>query len=155
MDPATAATAANPLVDQWDCLLHGRLPVSHFAKEDLRRKRHRCKRCLAAKMASYRARQPLRHIWHRFLQSARKEFIWVAGVNELSWRQHGEPLLEKLFGGVHWQGETLSVRAPSCFKLAWEPHSSLTLDLQKVHLVWKDSRAGRAKGQTQQRVGES
>ena len=117
----------------WECRVHGSLPQHRFAREDLRRKRHRCKRCLADKMASYRTRNPLRHMWNSFVQRARKYFDCDA-VDSLRWNEHGHPLLIKLVSGLACGTDSLR-----CYKLAWLPGEEL--NLQQVHLARKQCRA--------------
>ncbi len=107
----------------WECRIHGPLPVTRFSKEDLSRKRHRCKRCLADKMAKYRLRLPLRHMWNCFLQRARKHFD-VDSVNGLHWIEHGQPLISKLLCGTAFDARTLH-----CYKLTWLPGDELDLQL--------------------------
>jgi hypothetical protein len=85
-------------------------------------------------MASYRSRQPGRHLWHRFLQSARENFSWDASVSHLTWHEHEEPLLRRLLSSL--QGEDQTAQQLQCYKLVWEmPKEGTDLDLQKVHLV--------------------
>ena len=134
------ATAAAPT---WRCTLHGQLPLSRFSDDDLRRKRHRCKRCLADKMASYRARFPHRHMWNRFVQHARAEF-GREGVDQLSWTEHGQPLLCRLLGSSSSNRcgqscDTDTKRLSQQYRLAWQAGGEL--DLQQVHLVKKGSRS--------------
>jgi hypothetical protein len=119
----------------WKCRIHGTLPVSQFSKEDLSRKRHRCKRCLAGKMAAYRMRLPLRHMWNRFLQHAREHFDADA-VNGLRWIDHGQPLIAQLV-----RDATLDLHSLHCYKLTWLPGNKL--DLQQVRLVRKHRRSTR------------
>ena len=129
LDPA-AATAATHL---WECNAHGPLPLFRFSSDDLSRKRRRCKRCLADKMAAYRARLPLRHMWNRFVQRARESFGRDA-VGGLCWSEHGHPLLCRLISGLA-RGSHVPLQ---CYKLAWAP--SPVFDLQQVRLVKKRSR---------------
>jgi hypothetical protein len=83
-------------------------------------------------MASYRSRQPGRHLWHRFLQSARENLSWDASVSHLTWQEHGESLLRRLLSSLQLEDQT--AQQLQCYKLAWEiPDEGL--DLQKVHLV--------------------
>lgn len=120
---------------QWECRIHGTLPVSRFSKEDLSRKRHRCKRCLADKMAVYRTRLPLRHMWNCFLHRAREQFDADA-VHGLRWIEHGQPLISELFRGVPYDA-----RSWRCYKLVCLPGHEL--QLQHVRLVRKRNRANR------------
>ena len=120
---------------QWECRIHGTLPVSQFSKEDLSRKRHRCKRCLADKMAAYRTRLPLRHMWNCFLQHAREQFDADA-VNGLRWIEHGQPLISKLVRGVPFDA-----RSWRCYKLICL--AGHELELQHVRLVRKRNRVNR------------
>jgi hypothetical protein len=89
-------------------------------------------------MASYRSRQPGRHLWHRFLQTARENLRWDASVSHLTWHEHGEPLLRRLLSGLQREDQTAQQQQQllQCYKLAWEmPKEGTHLDLQKVHLV--------------------
>ena len=117
-------------VSHWDCHIHGSLPLSRFGREDLARKRHRCKRCLADKMASYRARQPLRHMWTRFVQRAREHFS-SDEVDGLDWSKHGQPLLSNI---VDMAADTSALQS---YKLDWMPGP--VLHLHQVQLVKKRS----------------
>jgi hypothetical protein len=134
--PDTIAASDSPAcVEEWTCHVHGSLPLHRFAKEDLGRKRHRCKSCLAGRMALYRRQQPLRHMWHSFLQCARLNFGHTA-VEGLCWLQHGRPLVNQLVNGMAHEMSLEPQQLQRCYKLAWE--SAEEFDLQKVHLVRKN-----------------
>jgi len=115
--------------------------LHQFGKEDLSRKRHRCKRCLADKMAMYRKKQPLRHMWNYFVQCVQENFGSDA-VDGLSWTEHGQPLLSRLVSGVLVDVPLQQQQLQQCYKLAWEP--AVELDLQRVHLVRKKCKRQRA-----------
>jgi hypothetical protein len=133
MEPAAPAAAAAAAAASWSCHVHGPLPLSDFAAEDLGRHRHRCKRCLAAKMSVYRARKPLRHMWLRFVQRARGHFSCSA-ADDLSWAQHGQTLLSRLIAGRKADAQPLQH-----YKLVWTPGVQ-ELDLQRVQLALKQSK---------------
>ena len=113
------------------CLRHGELPSSRFYKEDVRRNRRRCKRCVADQVARWRERHPLRTLWRRFLQRARRRF-GAATVTQLDWRSHGRPLLFRLVQAVDPEGDA---GAPLLerYMLTWE-NASASLDLTQLFL---------------------
>jgi hypothetical protein len=86
-------------------------------------------------MAVYRRQQPLRHMWHSFLQCARLNFGHAA-VEGLCWSQHGLSLVNKLANGMTDEASLEPQQLQTCYKLAWEPAEEF--DLQKVHLVRKN-----------------
>ena len=142
--PNKHASASNACAGVWDCHVHGSLPLHQFGKEDLNRKRHRCKRCLADKMAIYRKKQPLRHMWNCFVQCAQQNFGSDA-VDGLSWTEHGQPLLSRLVSAAladaPLQQQQQQQQLQQVYKLAWEQAEEL--DLQRVHLVRKKSKRQR------------
>ena len=80
---------------QRKCPRHGFLPLSRFYPEDLRRNRSQCKRCVADRVALWRAKNPQQTLWRRFIQRARNHF-GAEAADRLHWTTYGRPLLGKL-----------------------------------------------------------
>lgn len=147
--PQHAITKAtfNPI---WNCNIHGELPLNQFNKHDLARNCHRCKRCLADKMMSYRRRKPLQHMWYCFMRSARLHFGNDA-VDGLRWTNQGQALVEQLVAAAVSKCDvaaassqpqlSLQLIIQQHFKLTWGScggtQNECKLDLKQVHLVRK------------------
>jgi hypothetical protein len=116
------------------CNKHGCLPVSRFYKEDLKRNRHRCKRCVADTVARWRQRHPLQTLWRRFVQRARTKF-GADAIASLSWQEDARPLLFRL---VEELGSDVDIGAPLLehYILTW-PRDAKRFDPTQLHLARK------------------
>ena len=121
--------------DSHVCKKHGSLPLSRFYKEDLRRKSHRCKRCVADKVARWRQNHPLQTLWRRFVQRARVKFGKDVIAN-LSWQKDARPLIFRLVEGLNESDSEIGAHLIKEYILTW-PQNADHFDITQLILARK------------------
>ena len=119
------------------CFINGWLEDCQFIPSDLKEKRHRCRICARAVMASWRRRNPHRLLWIQFVQRARKYFGHeLVSMLDLRWQTAGVRCLTRLMADaeLHHSVSTDSSPKSSYYVITWKKEATF-IDTNELVLV--------------------